>query len=75
MKNDNRAALAAQASAQDRVDAERYRWLVTHCRTTPEHWGGRWSIVIEGPVPEQPSDKAAIDAAIDAIRAKAGGAA
>ena len=54
-------------------DAERYRWLTTHARTTSEHWGGRWSIVIDGPAPERHGCKDALDEAIDAAIAKAEG--
>jgi uncharacterized protein YndB with AHSA1/START domain len=56
-------------------DAERYRWLTTHARTTSEHWGGRWSIVIDGPAPERHGCKEALDEAIDAAIAKAEGCA
>ena len=49
-----------------RADAERYRWLAGFCRSTPEHWGGRWSIVVEGPAPTRPDEEDAFDAAIDA---------
>ena len=51
-----------------REDARRYRWLASHCRSTPEHWGGRWSIVIEGPVPKTQNSEDDFDAAIDAAR-------
>ena len=30
-------------------DAARYRWLCENARVVGEHWGGRWSLVIEGP--------------------------
>ncbi len=42
-------------------DAERYRWL-------GEPWGGRWSLVIEGPCPDGDESSGAIDKAIDAAR-------
>jgi len=50
-----------------RADAERYRWLRECARATSEHWGGRWSLVTEGPAPEN-ATSAGIDAAIDAAR-------
>ena len=52
-----------------RADAERYRWMRQCARATSEHWGGRWSLVIEGPAPESNDAPASIDAAIDAARA------
>jgi DNA-binding FrmR family transcriptional regulator len=51
-----------------REDAERYQWLRECARATSEHWGGRWSLVTEGPAPEN-ATPAGIDAAIDAARA------
>ena len=53
-----------------KADAERYRWLAGHCRSTSEHWGGRWSIIIEGPCPTAHDSEDAFDAAIDAARSK-----
>jgi hypothetical protein len=53
-----------------RADAERYRWLRGNARATSEHWGGRWSLVIEGPAPGGNAPAASIDAAIDAARSK-----
>ena len=50
-------------------DAARYRFLAAHCRSTPEHWGGRWSIVVEGPAPKSHDSEDDFDAAIDAARA------
>ena len=47
-------------------DAARYRWIAAHCRSTSEHWGGRWSIVVEGPAPKSHDSKDDFDAAIDA---------
>ena len=64
------ATLKAERDAAMK-DAERYRWLTTHARTTSEHWGGRWSIVIDGPAPERHGCKEALDEAIDAAIAKA----
>lgn len=52
-----------------RADAERYRYLRECARATSEHWGGRWSLVTEGPAPESNALPAGIDAAIDAARA------
>ncbi|HNB45600.1 MAG TPA: hypothetical protein PLL72_15485 [Burkholderiaceae bacterium] len=46
-------------------DAARYRWLAAHARSTAEHWGGRWSLVIEGPAPARNDCEDAIDAAVD----------
>jgi len=51
-----------------RADAERYRWLRQCARATSEHWGKRWSLVIEGPAPGGNAPPASIDAAIDAAR-------
>lgn len=51
-----------------KADAERYRWLASSCRSTSEHWGGRWSIVIDGPAPTRHDCGDAFDAAIDAAR-------
>ena len=65
-----RARKAEAEIEQLRKDAERYRWLTTHARTTSEHWGGRWSIVIDGPAPERHGCKDALDEAIDAAIAK-----
>jgi hypothetical protein len=48
------------------ADAARYRWLAGHCRSTSEHWGGRWSIVVEGPAPKSHDSEDDFDAAIDA---------
>ena len=47
-------------------DAERYRWLAAKCRSTSEHWGGRWSIVVDGPAPATSNSEDDFDAAIDA---------
>jgi hypothetical protein len=63
--------LIAELDEALRADAKRYQWLVSRCRITGEHWGGRWSIVIEGPCPERPDCKDSIDAAVDAARSKA----
>lgn len=68
------APAPAPAAQGDALDAARYRWLAAHCRSTAEHWGGRWSIVVEGPAPKSHDSEddfdAAIDAAIDAARAQ-----
>jgi len=53
----------------DALDAERYRWLAASCRSTSEHWGGRWSIIIDGPAPKSHDSEDDFDAAIDAARA------
>lgn len=47
-------------------DARRYRWIAGHCRITSEHWGGRWSIIVDGPAPKAHDSEDAFDAAIDA---------
>lgn len=64
------AAAAYRALEAERdalvADAERYRWLAGRCRRTPEHWGGRWSIVIDGPCPKDGPGRETVDAAIDA---------
>ena len=52
--------------AEAKLDAERYRWLAGHCRSTSEHWGGRWSIIVDGPAPKAHDSEDAFDAAIDA---------
>lgn len=48
-----------------RADAERYRFLAKRCRSTSEHWGGRWSVVIDGPAPDSHNSEDDFDAAID----------
>ena len=57
------------AAQWDALDAERYRWLAASCRSTSEHWGGRWSIIIDGPAPKSHDSEDDFDAAIDAARA------
>ena len=57
------------AAQVDALDAERYRWLAASCRSTSEHWGGRWSIIIDGPAPKSHDSEDDFDAAIDAARA------
>jgi hypothetical protein len=52
------------------ADAERYRYLAGYCKNTSEHWGGRWSIIVNGPVPTKDDEEDAFDAAIDAAREK-----
>lgn len=65
------SARAAEAVAfmQERdalwADVQRYRWLMGNSRICPEHWGSRWSIVVESRNPADDS-AAAVDAAIDA---------
>ena len=49
-------------------DAARYRWLAASCRSTSEHWGGRWSIIIDGPAPKSHDSEDDFDAAVDAAR-------
>ena len=64
-------ALALKKAAQtDSVqeDAARYRWLAASCRSTSEHWGGRWSIIIDGPAPKSHDSEDDFDAAVDAAR-------
>ena len=51
------------------ADAARYRWLAAHARSTSEHWGGRWSLVIDGPAPVQHNSEDALDEAVDAAMA------
>ena len=63
----------AEAPADVARDAERYRWLRDKCRATGEHWGGRWSLVIEGPCPDGDKSSGAIDKAIDAAIKRQGG--
>ena len=72
---DQAAIEAAVEAERDALlkDAERYRWLTTHARTTSEHWGGRWSIVIDGPALERHGCKDALDEAIDAAVTKVEG--
>ena len=54
-------------------DAERYRWLLENARATAEHWGGRWSLVIDSPAPGKDASPEAINAAIDAAINRQGG--
>ncbi len=68
---DLRALLADLERAEK--DAERYRFLAAHCRSTSEHWGGRWSIVVEGPAPKTHDSEDEFDAAIDAALAQMAG--
>lgn len=53
-------------------DAARYRFLAVYCRSTSEHWGGRWSIIVDGPAPKSHDSEDDFDAAIDAAQAKHG---
>jgi hypothetical protein len=65
------AILAARAPADSVLeDAARYRFLARHCRSTSEHWGGRWSIVVDGPAPKSHDSEDDFDAAIDSARKK-----
>lgn len=68
--DDLKLLLAALLAERDVAveDASRYRWIAAHCRSTAEHWGGRWSIVVEGPPPTKHDEEDAFDAAIDAAR-------
>ena len=45
------ALSTSPAPTQDAEQAAMYRWLRENARVTSEHWGGRWSMVIEGPAP------------------------
>ena len=54
-------------------DAARYRFLAGHCRSTSEHWGGRWSIVVDGPAPKSHDSEDDFDEAVDAALAAQGG--
>lgn len=47
-------------------DAARYRFLAGHCRSTSEHWSGRWSIVVDGPAPKSHDSEDDFDEAVDA---------
>lgn len=70
---DNMVAGLVKPPADVVRDAERYRWLRDKCRATGEHWGGRWSLVIEGPCPDGDESSGAIDKAIDAAIKRQGG--
>ena len=59
----------AMRAARDAEDAARCRWLAAYCRSTAEHWGGRWSIIVEGPPPKSHTSEDDFYAAIDAARA------
>jgi hypothetical protein len=52
------------------ADAQRYRWLSAHARSTAEHWRGRWSLVIEGPPPMRNDCADSLDVAVDAAMAR-----
>lgn len=67
------APTPAEPPADVARDAERYRWLRDKCRATGEHWGGRWSLVIEGPCPDGDKSSGSIDKAIDAAIERQGG--
>ena len=78
--DEQEARIAELEASQARVplsddvlrDAARYRFLAGHCRSTSEHWGGRWSIVVDGPAPKSHDSEDDFDAAIDAAQAKQG---
>ena len=62
---------ASRATADSVLeDAARYRFLAAHCRRTSEHWGGRWSIIVDGPAPESHDSEDDFDEAVDAARKK-----
>lgn len=61
----------APVAQGDAEDAARYRFLAGHCRSTSEHWGGRWSIIVDGPAPKSHDSEDDFDAAIDAARSQA----
>lgn len=63
----------APVAQGDAEDAARYRFLAGHCRSTSEHWGGRWSIIVDGPAPKSHDSEDDFDEAVDAAR-KQGGA-
>ncbi len=65
----NCPAVSPQADSVQE-DAARYRWLAASCRSTSEHWGGRWSIIIDGPAPKSHDSEDDFDAAIAAARAR-----
>ena len=58
----------AQVTASLLEDAARYRFLAGQCRSTSEHWGGRWSIIVDGPAPKSHGSEKDIDEAVDAAR-------
>ena len=62
--------LTPPAQTADSVleDAARYRFLAGHCRSTSEHWGGRWSIIVDGPAPKSHDSEDDFDEAVDAAR-------
>lgn len=67
------APLPASAPlSDDAKDAARYRFLAGHCRSTSEHWGGRWSIVVDGPAPKSHDSEDDFDDAVDAAIAAQG---
>ncbi len=67
--NPVRATPPAQAADSVLEDAARYRFLAGHCRSTSEHWGGRWSIVVDGPAPKSHDSEDDFDEAVDAALA------
>ena len=60
-----------RAAIDDGHESMTHADLAAHCRSTTEHWGGRWSIVVEGPAPESHDSEDDFDAAIDAARSQA----
>lgn len=58
----------APVAQGDAEDAARYRFLAGHCRSTSEHWGGRWSIIVDGPAPKSHDSEDDFDEAVDAAR-------
>lgn len=61
-------AFKARVAGSVLEDAARYRFLAEHCRSTSEHWGGRWSIIINGPAPKSHDSEDDFDEAVDAAR-------
>ena len=72
LQEDAEAAVAptppAQAANSVLGDAARYRFIAGHCRSTSEHWGGRWSIIVDGPAPKSHDSEDDFDEAVDAAR-------
>lgn len=66
--NDVLAEMEKRKAEHDAMvrDAARYRWIAAHARSTAEHRGGRWSLVIDGPAPSRNDCEDALDAAVDA---------
>lgn len=66
------ASQPAPVAQGDAEDAARYRFLAGHCRSTSEHWGGRWSIIVDGPAPKSHDSEDDFDEAVDAARKQGG---